>query len=159
MPTAGLELGGEETSSAADPPFCRQQERWDSNPQSNLCGSKRREGARAECCRQQWEPGDREQRRLLGRRWHGPWATSSEGQEGRRGCTWHRAERHAGPAGTTGNPIPPGAAMPAIETLQSAKLSDASCRCGSACFYTQDSVYHLGLPLCPMPVSLSKAFG
>lgn len=146
MPTAGLELGGEETSSAAGPPFCRPQERWDSTPQSNLYVSKRKEGVRAECCRGMGSSG------------------ASWGDAGTaRGRPRLKVRKDTGAAPAARKGIKVQQAWQASQSLRgsdadhrgSAQLSDASCRCGTACFYTQDSVCHLGLPQCPMPVSVS----
>lgn len=40
MPLAGLGPDGKGTSSAADPPFCQQQEMWERTPKSNQYGAK-----------------------------------------------------------------------------------------------------------------------
>ncbi|CAN8220077.1 unnamed protein product [Coccothraustes coccothraustes] len=161
MPTAGLELDGEETSSAADPPFCRYQERWDSNPQSNLYGGlKGRRGLERNSAGSSGSPG-------MGS------SGASRGDAGTaRGRRRLKVRKDAGAA--------PGTARKAMQIQQARQASQSlpgqRCRPSGlrslksfqmpaadtgmhVSFYRENSVYHLGLPQCPMPVSVSKAFG
>ncbi|XP_039946956.1 uncharacterized protein LOC120765829 [Hirundo rustica] len=132
--------------------------RWDSNLQSNLYGSKRKEGARVQCCRQCCEPGDGERRRLLGK------AGTARGRRrlkvgkdagaapgtARKGMQIQQAWQES-------QSLPEQRCRPSgLRSLQSFQMLAAD---ADVCFYTRSSVYHLGLPPCPVPVSVSKAFG